>query len=87
MEADDWAALPKLGTRVLVPHLNAPLEGEIVLHHRLFGRPVARVKVQVPIRFEPYETHTVTMIYRPEAMKIISDEPSEASAGRPAAEA
>jgi hypothetical protein len=71
MVADEWAGLPELGTLVRVPYPKAPAIGEVVAHYRLFGEPRAQVRVELPVSHEPYETHTVTMAYRPDLMEII----------------
>ena len=71
--AAEWAALPKLGTRVLVPYPRGPLEGVVISHHRLCGKPLAKVSVLFPVSHNPYETHLVRMTFRPDMMEIIPD--------------
>jgi hypothetical protein len=71
MDTDDWEGLPAPGARVRVPHLRSSLEGEVVLLYRLFGRPVAKVRVQIPISHEPYETRGVNVVFKRDEMEII----------------
>jgi hypothetical protein len=69
----DWGDLPAPGTRVRVPHLTSMIEGEVILRYRIFGRPVARVQVEIPISHDPYETREVHAAFSRHEMEVISD--------------
>jgi hypothetical protein len=73
---DDWEGLPEVGTRVRVPYLtstHSTKEGEVILLYRLFGRPVARVSVQVPVSYEASETRAVQAAFSRDELEIIPD--------------
>jgi hypothetical protein len=71
--ADEWEGLPKVGTRVRVPYLTSTKEGEVILLYRLFGKPVARVSVQLPVSYESSETRGVPAAFTRDELEIISD--------------
>lgn len=73
MEAFDWEGLPPRGTRVRVPHGRTTIEGEVVHLYRLFGRPAAKVRVELPVSHDPYEAHDVHVTFRPGELEVISD--------------
>jgi hypothetical protein len=69
MESNDWSGLPPVGTRVRVPYANAMWEGEVVLLHRIFGEPLARVRVQLPVSHEPFETRARSVSFSAEQFR------------------
>jgi hypothetical protein len=70
---DDWGGLPAPGTRVRVPHLTGTIDGEIMLRYRLFGNPVAKVRVWLPASHEPYRTRAVNVAFHRHEMEIIAN--------------
>jgi hypothetical protein len=75
MSRDDWKEAFPLGMRVRVPYKGwTTIEGEVVGHYRLTGRPAVQVRVQMPVSHEPFETVGVTLSFRPERLEIIADQ-------------
>jgi len=73
LENNEWEGLPPLGARVLVPHGRTTIEGEVVLLYRLFGRPRARVRVELHADRGPDEAHYVNVLFGPGELDVISE--------------
>ena len=76
MEEESWRGLPPVGTRIRMPYFRVQLEGEVISHVRIWGEPLARIRVPVPVSHEPYETRDVNVSFSAEQirdqMEIIS---------------
>ena len=71
MSAGDWEGFPPVGTRVRVPHAPSTIEGEVVLLHHLYGKPLARVRIRVPVYYGPYDSRAIDVSFDRDDIEVI----------------